>query len=429
MNKNDSERVRGVLESMGLSESIRARGSDVIVINTCSIRQKAEDRVYGHMKKFAEFKKEKPDMVLAVTGCMPGRDVKGIFREKMPAVDFYFPIKELPQFPRWLSGVRPDIVNTADEKEDYLKIQPSRRTNTFQSFVSISGGCDNYCTFCVVPFSRGRMYSRSLSETLQEVREAVTHGAIDVMLVGQNVNTYSPADIASKSALNPFHDGFAVLLWEMNQIADLKRIHFIAANPQDMSNEVIDALGLPKHVNYLHLPVQAGSDRVLKKMNRRYTREQYFEIIDKVKTIRPTIALGTDIIVGFCTETEEEFMETIDLYKRVGFDISYNAQYSSRSGTVAGRLWKDDVPREEKKRRWEYLQDVMEEQTLVKNQAYRGQTVEVLVEKYLPFKKICVGNSREIKIVEFPGTVEMVGTIVKVRVDEALTWVLRGSKV
>jgi len=410
-----------------MQESSEPNGSDVVVINTCSIRQTAEDRVFGKMREFREMKKEKPDMVLAVTGCMPGRDVKGIFREKMPDVDFYFPIKDLPQFPQWISSVRPDIANSTDEKEDYLKIQPSRRTNPFQTFVSISGGCDNYCTFCVVPFSRGRMYSRALIEIFSEVKEAVANGALEVTLLGQNVNTYRPADLAEKSVGNPYGDGFAALLWEMNQLEGLERIHFTAPNPQDMSDEVIDALALPKHLSYLHLPVQAGSDRVLKKMNRRYTREQYFDIIEKVKKVRPTIAIGTDIIVGFCSETEAEFMETIDLYKRVGFDISYNAQYSTRSGTVAGRLWQDDVPREEKKRRWEYLQDVMEDQTLAKNQVYLGKTVEVLVEKYLPFKKMCVGNSREMKIVEFSGTEDMIGKIIKVRVDEALTWILRGN--
>lgn len=424
MNTNDSERIRGVLESLGLGEAKEPRGCDVVVMNTCSVRQSAEDRVFGAMRDLALYKQEKPRMILAVTGCMPGRDRDKELRKRLSAADLFFPIKDLVHFPRWLSELRPDIANTADEVEDYLKIQPSRRTNPFQAFVSISSGCDNYCTFCVVPFSRGRMQSRSLLETIKEVREAVERGVKEVTLLGQNVNTYRPADLEKKSLGNPYSNGFAALLWEMNHIEGLGRIHFTAPNPQDMSDEVIEALAFPRHANYLHLPVQSGNNRVLKKMNRRYTREQYFEIIEKVRRVRPTIAVGTDIIVGFCSETEEEFMDTVDLYKRVGFDISYNAQYSSRSGTVAGRLWEDNVPREEKKRRWEYLQDVMENQTLKKNKKYVGKTVEVLVESFQ--QGICRGNSREMKLVEFRGLEELVGKIVTVSIDEALMWVLRG---
>ena len=451
MNKNDSERIAGLLESMGMTVSQESQGSDVIVLNTCSVRQHAEDRVFGQMEYFAKLKQEKPDMVLAVTGCMPGRDAKKIFHKKMPWVDFYFPIKDLPQLPRWLCELRPAMANTGELQDDYFAIKPKRHTNKFQAYVSISAGCDNYCTFCVVPASRGRERSRPLADVLAEVRSAVGDGAVEITLLGQNVNTYRPHDLTYHTVVprdgmrsrahasidrqasvgitknNPFIDPFGVLLWELNQMPTLKRIHFTAPNPQDMTQEVIEALSLPKHVNYLHIPVQSGANSVLKRMNRRYSREQFFEMIDAIRAVRPSIALGTDIIVGFPGETEVDFNETLDLYQRVGFDISYNAMYSFRSGTTAARFFPDDVTQDEKKRRWTMLQDYMEEQTLNKNQCYQEQIVEVLVERFDETRNICSGNSREMKLVEFPGSRSLVGTIVSVRINQALTWILRGS--
>jgi len=434
MNKNDSERIVGLLESLGFAAQSEARGADLVIYNTCSVRATAEDRIFGLGEKFAQYKKEKPDMLVAITGCMPGRDGRGVMRAKLPWVDFYFPIKDLVSLPFLINSSRPDIANTGDELKDYFQIEPTRAGNRSQAFISISKGCDNYCTYCVVPYARGRMESRLLTDVIAEIKKAVDDGAVEITLLGQNVNTYQPADLETKSPANPYQDGFAVLLWEVNHLNGLIRIHFTAPNPQDMSDEVIDALKLPRQVNYLHLPVQSGSNRILRKMNRRYTREQYLEIIEKVKKIRPNISLGTDIILGFCSETENDFLETVDLYKQVKFDISYHAMYSPRSGTVAAKVWVDDVPKYEKKRRWDYIQQVMEEQTLNKNQAYLGKTVEVLVEGVrgrgvggAGGGVVCWGNSREMKIVEFAGDRSLVGSIIKVKIYEALTWVLRGK--
>jgi tRNA-2-methylthio-N6-dimethylallyladenosine synthase len=368
---------------------------------------------------------------------MPGRDRDGKLRRKLPMVDFFFPIADLPQLPRWLAEHHPELANEGDELNDYFKIRPTYKANERgeikQAFISISSGCNNFCTFCVVPYSRGRERSRPVGDVLNEARDLVAHGCIQITLLGQNVNTYRPTDKENFSDHNPYKDSFAALLWELNQLEGLQRIHFTAPNPQDMSDEVIDALALPKHVNYLHLPVQAGSNRVLKKMNRRHTREQYLEIIEKVQRVRPGIALGTDIIVGFCSETEDEFMETVDLYKKANFDISYTAMYSTRTGTLANKLWEDDVPREEKKRRWEYLQKVMEEIVLEKNKKFLGKTIEVLVERSEPgfipgVGKITwlFGTSNEQKLVQFPGEPEFVGTIQPVKIIEAKEWLLQG---
>ena len=424
MNKNDSERIESLLLSAGLSPALNYEDSDLILLNTCSIRQTAEDRVFGQLRNFAKLKSKKPGLILGVTGCMPGRDKMGMIRNKLPMVDLFFPISQITNLPRWISELNPEFTNSQELEEDYLKINPHFVPKK-QAFVTISSGCNNFCTFCVVPFSRGREKSRAFRDIMEEIHHLRENGAVEITLLGQNVNTYRPLDIEHFSSQNPFKDPFAALLWEINQIPEIKRIHFTAPNPQDMSDEVILALGLPNHINYLHLPVQAGSEKVLRKMNRRYTLERYLEIIEKVKKIRPTIALGTDIIVGFPGETEEDFMETIELYKKVAFDISYTAMYSARSGTAAFTAFKDDVPHSEKKRRWNFMQDMMEETTLRKNQKYVGQTVEVLVDKYED--GLCEGNSREFKRVLFPSDQSLTGQIINVEIELALTWILQGK--
>jgi tRNA-2-methylthio-N6-dimethylallyladenosine synthase len=439
MNKNDSERAVALLNSVGWEVADEPKNSDFILINTCSIRESAESHVYGQMHNFSKLRTANPNLLLGVTGCMPGRDRDGVLRKRLPMVDLFFPIADLPQLPRWLAEHFPATVNTSEPSTDYFRITPQYAHNAKgevkQAFVSISSGCNNFCTFCVVPYSRGRERSRTIQSVLDECRELVAHGCLEITLLGQNVNTYKPTDKESLRPDNPYTDFFAALLWELNQLDGLARIHFTAPNPQDMSDEVIHALGLPKHVNYLHLPVQAGSNRVLKKMNRRYTREKYLEIIDKVKKVRPTMAIGTDIIVGFCSETEEEFMETVDLYIKSDFDISYTAMYSVRSGTLSAKLWEDDVPREEKKRRWEYLQKIMEENVLRKNQRFIDQTLPVLVERaeegFVPgLGRVnwLFGKSLEQKIVQFLGDDDLIGTIQPVKISEAKEWFLRGTR-
>ena len=426
MNKNDSERIASVVGHLGYSLTDTQEDADLIIVNTCSIRQSAEDRVFGQARNWNRLKKENPELIVAVTGCMPGRDRDGMLREKLPMVDLFFPIKDLPQLPKWISEMKPDIVNSGDLAEDYLKIKPTY-SNAKQAFVTINSGCNNYCTFCVVPYSRGFERSKSVKDVLAEINDLNDHEYIEVTLLGQNVNTYRPQDTDSFSKNNPYKDPFAALLWEVNQMPNIKRIHFTSPNPQDMTDEVIDALKLPNHLNILHLPVQSGSERILKKMNRRHTRKQYFEIIEKVIKVRPTIALATDIIVGFCTETDKDFMDTVDLYQKVRFDISYTAMYSSRSGTVAGKAWEDDVPKEEKRRRWDHLQNVMTDIVREKNKAYAGKTVEVLVESHA--NGIAHGRSRELKLVQFPTLDEsVVGTLVPVHIEQTYEWVLHGSQ-
>ncbi|MBI5071570.1 radical SAM protein [Candidatus Falkowbacteria bacterium] len=243
------------------------------------------------------------------------------------------------------------------------------------------------------------------------------------MLLGQNVNAYRPADVKNFSKKNPYKHPFAALLWEVNQISGVRRIFFTAPHPRDMTDEVIDALTLPKMVNYLHLPLQAGDDKVLKKMNRSYTTVDYLKLVARINKKRPGVALGTDIIVGFPGETKKAFENTVALYKKANFDIAYLAIYSPRQGTAAAKLV-DDVPRAEKKRRRDVLQNLMEKIVFEKNQKYVGKTVSVLVDDYKNGK--CVGNSLEMKRVRFVGKKNMVGKIFNVKIKKAFEWILEG---
>lgn len=425
MNKNDSERMAGLLSSLGFVVTEDEATADVVLINTCSVRQSAEDRIYGAQEKYLEYKKTKPNMIVAVTGCMPGRDKARVFKKRLPATDLYFPTPDMVHLPRWISELRPELVNSASLEEDYFKIHP-HRVPSVQAFVTIQTGCNKFCTYCVVPYARGLERNRPVKDILDECRELVAHGVIEITLLGQTVNSFKATDPESFSKENPYKDHFAALLWEINQLKGLQRLHWTAAHPLSMTDEVIHALTLPKQVNYLHLPVQAGSDEVLRRMNRKYTREQYLEVIRKIKTARPGIALGSDIIVGFSGETPEQFEETISLYREVDFDISYNAQYSIRSGTLGIKLYADDVSKEEKRDRWDRIQEVMEEIALRKNQAFIGKTVSVLIDNV--DNGFASGNTFEMKLARFPSVDEMlIGKVVEIEVKSVKTWVLEGE--
>ena len=442
MNKSDSERIASLLQSLGFTQTENEAEAGLILLNTCSVRQSAEDRVYGQVRAFERLKAAKPGLIIGLTGCMAGRDRDGKIRKKLPIVDLCFPIADLPQLPRWIRELRPDLIPQETlAPASYLQIDPIR-THTRQAFVVVQTGCNKFCSYCVVPFGRGQEKNRPAKEILDEVRGLVAGGAVEITLLGQSVNSYCAPDPEAFSAGNPYKDHYAALLWELNQIEGLKRLHFTAAYPTHMTDEVIDALALRAQVNFLHLAVQSGDDEVLRRMNRRYGCAEYMDIIRRVRAKHPAMAIGTDIIVGFAGETEEQFERTISLYEEIRFDISYNAIYSPRTGTAAWRAFKDDVPREEKRRRWNRLQEVMERVVREKNQAYLEKEVSVLVERCGPVVQpsagpagrpamtlMCSGNSREMKLVTFPGTQELVGQIVSVRITKPETWILYGEHI
>ncbi|MBI2989964.1 MAG: MiaB/RimO family radical SAM methylthiotransferase [Candidatus Magasanikbacteria bacterium] len=426
MNKNDSERLESILLGLDMNKTENPGMADLIVMNSCSVRKSAEDRIYGLSQKFLEYKKNKPDLIVCVTGCMPGRDKDGKMKAKLNGVDLYFPTKDMVYLPKWLSELNPNLRSMENIEKDYLQLRPSYQ-KSFQAFVTIQTGCNHFCTYCVVPFSRGLEQNRSLRDILDEIRELADKGCLEITLLGQIVNHYIAPDPRHFSSANPYsRNDFAKLLWEINQIPGIDRVHFTAPHPLYMDEEAVDALGLPKQVNYIHLPVQSGNDEILKKMNRRHDREYYIQTVDRIREKHPAMAIGTDIIVGFCGETEAMFQDTVSLYQRCDFDISYNAQYSPRSGTVSYKVFQDTVSKEEKKRRWWILQNLMEKRALEKNQAYKGTVASVLVDQH--DNGWCKGNSREMKRAHFQGDESDVGKMIPILLERCEEWVLWGKK-
>lgn len=426
MNKSDSERIRSILSDINIEETDSEEEADFILLNTCSVRQTAETRIYSLADKYGKWKKEKPNLIIGVTGCMPGRDHDGKIRKKLPMVDLFFDIQRITELPQMLSEFNYDIPNKNPLDEHYLKIHPKYK-NQFQAFIPIQNGCNKYCTYCVVPFSRGREINRPLLDVLREIRSFAEQGGKEITLLGQTVNSFTCEDTEHFSKENPFESHFAKLLWEVNQVDGIERIHFTAPHPRDMQDDVIEALALPKHVNFIHLPVQSGSNKILKRMNRPYTRELFIDLIKKIRKRNPNIAIGTDIIVGFCDETPEDFAETLSLYQECDFDISYHAQYSPRTGTLAYKGMKDNVSREDKKKRWTELQNLMEEITYRKNQKFQDQEVSVLFDNYDPVKKLASGWSREMKKVQVKSPMDLTGQILNVIIEKPELWVLEGK--
>lgn len=427
MNANDSERLGAILDAVGMERTDDEASANLIIFNTCSVREHAEERVYGNMKRFTERRAAGDDLLVGLTGCMAGRDKKGELKRRLPEVDFVFPTPRMVDLPRLIAQARPDWAMGGEAPEDYLNVHPTRHS-VGQAFITIQTGCNHFCSYCVVPYARGLERNRPVRDILQEIVKHTENGVVDVVLLGQAVNAYIAPDPGSFSADNPYQNHFAALLWEVNQLPGIERIHWTAAHPLKMSDQVIHALTLPKQVNYLHLPAQSGSDTVLRRMNRKYLRTQFLDIINKVKEQKLGIALGTDLIVGFPGETEQDFEDTLDLYRRCDFDISYPAQYSPRPGTLSVRLFPDDVSVDEKKRRWQAVQSLMEETALRKNLAYAGKIVRVFVEKVSG--ETLFGTNDELKSVSATGAKpEMAGTFVRVKIIQPMTWLLQGEAI
>ena len=362
MNKNDSERIESIFESMNMISTDTPEDADVILMNSCSIRESAEDRIYSFSHEFAKLKEKKPNLIVVVTGCMPGRDKDGTLRKRLKGVDLFFPTKDVIMMPRWLSELNPEF-RPIDLELDYLSVKPHVKTK-FQAFVTIQTGCNQFCTYCVVPYARGMEVNRPLKDILDEVKYLVNEGCLEITLLGQIVNHWLAKEDDKFSPNNPYtQNDFAKLLWELNQIEGLERIHWTAPHPIHMDDEVIDALTLPKQLNFIHLPVQSGSSKILKKMNRAYTKQEYLDLIKKIRFQILDVRFSTDIIVGFPGETDEMFEDTVDVCRKVGFEIAYINKYSPRSGTVSAKIMPNDIPMKIKKERWNILENLVNKPT------------------------------------------------------------------
>ncbi len=439
MNYSDSERIDAVLQDLGMQKINNMEDADLILFNTCSIKQKAEDKVFGQIKKITSFRKKRPDLITGITGCMVRKTSTKLDQEKdkllkrLSEVDMVFRIEDLPKLPGligylWPAYTSPGI--TSGNLQNYFNINPVY-TSKFQSFVPIGTGCDNFCTYCIVPYSRHREKSRSIPEILAECEKLVDNGCIEITLLGQNVNSYGKSEFDSKTdTFNDFRDPFAELLKQVDKLKDrgLKRLRFTSNHPKDLSDALIKAMAkLDTLMPYIHLPVQSGNDKVLKRMNRNYSRDWYKQKIRKLRAAVPDISITTDIIVGFCGETEEQFKDTMDLYKEVEWDMCYLAKYSERTGTFASRHMPDDIPTEVKKERWHKLNDLMKRISFEKNKRFDGRTVKVLVEKC--HRGICEGRSEHFKTVKFSGSEALKGGIAEVKITKPREWLLEGELV
>ncbi len=363
----DSENVAGMLEVMGMGESSSLDEADLIIVNTCSVRQASEDKVYGlanRVKKLSSYAGSGEARKIVLTGCLVGSATSERSRIKLddlqrrtPWVDHYLNINDLTILPDYLlaSGLIDEWAVKAINQHWSPKLNDHKGT----AYINISQGCDNFCTFCVVPYARGREVSRSKEDILKEVDHAVSRGFKEIMLLGQNVNSWGLN--AHKKLLSRKRIGdlpFAYLLRAIHEMGGVEKIKFITSNPFDFSADLVETLKLPKINRYLHLPVQSGDDEILKKMGRRHRRDDYLELVEEIRRAVPEIELGTDIIVGFPTETEEQFLRTVDLVKDIKFNVAYISMYSPRPGTPSARLYGDDISQVEKQRRHAYLTQV-----------------------------------------------------------------------
>ena len=412
MNKSDSERIAGFLESNGYKLADNKYQSDLVVITTCGVRQSAEDRIYGIIPRL---KKENSQTKIVITGCLSKReDVKKRLKNK---VDYWLPISELSDLGNYL-GL--DSENISEEyKEDYLKFSPNY-SSEFSAFVPIGNGCDNFCTYCVVPYARGREVYRDVLEIINEVKNLVKRGYKEIILIAQNVNSYNSRN--TKKQIN-----FSDLLRMVNNIEGDFWIRFATSHPKDMSNELIKTIAeCDKICEHVHLPAQSGNNEILQAMNRKYNIEHYKKLIDKIKASIPDVALTTDIIVGFPGETREQFLDTAELFKYVKYDMAYIAQYSSRPGTLAEKL-DDNILRKEKKIREEELMKILRKTALENNKKYINKTVQVLVECKNKKGELC-GKTRTNKNVKFKSQEEnLIGKFVEIKIIKVKDFGLYGE--
>ncbi|MGB5419261.1 tRNA (N6-isopentenyl adenosine(37)-C2)-methylthiotransferase MiaB [Algibacter sp.] len=442
MNFSDSEIVASIMATQGYNTTQNLEEADLVLVNTCSIRDKAEQTVRKRLEKYNAVKRDhNPKMKVGVLGCMAER-LKTKFLEEEKIVDLVVGPDAYKDLPNLLAEVDEgrDAINVILSKDEtYGDISPVRlNTNGVSAFVSITRGCDNMCTFCVVPFTRGRERSRDPQSIIEEVNDLWSKGYKDITLLGQNVDSYlwyggglkkdfeKASDMQKVTSVN-----FSNLLEICAKAQPKMRIRFSTSNPQDLTLDVVETMAKYQNIcNHIHLPVQSGSNRILKEMNRLHTREEYFELIDNIRRIIPNCTISQDMIVGFPTETEEDFQDTVSLMNYVKYNFGYMFTYSERPGTMAGRNMKDDVPEETKKRR---LQDIVDLQRLhseERTKAWVGKTVEVLIEK--ESKKSdseWSGRTSESIVCVFPKENYKVGDFVNVKVTDCTSATLKGEAV
>ena len=425
-NVADGQKLMGMLLECGFTLTDEPMEADLVILNTCAVREHAEDRVFGNLGALTHAKKENPEMVLCLCGCMAQEErVSERLKKSYPLVNLVFGPHALWKFPELLWQVydrRKRVFSVADEHGTIAEGIPVVREKGVKAFVSIMYGCNNFCSYCIVPYVRGRERSRDPQCVIAEVRQLVAEGYKDITLVGQNVNSYG-------KDLEIEYD-FSDLLSEIDRIEGEFRIRFMSSHPKDATKKLFDTMAASRHVaRQLHLPFQSGNDRVLREMNRRYTREQYLELIRYAKSVMPGLVLTSDVIIGFPGETEEEAMDTVSLVEEVGFDALFTFIYSPRPGTKAAEM-PDPASRKEKQKWFDKLLEVQNNMSARLHAEYIGKTVRVLVDGEsddpdYPLSSRTDGN----RLVRLTGGSELIGQFVDVKITDSNTWALYGEPV
>ena len=424
MNEEDSEKLSGMLKSVGYTKTESIEEAGIIIYNTCCVRENAENKVFGNLGELKHLKKKNPDLIIAVCGCMMQQEgMADKILKKFPHVNIIFGTHNAYKFPEYLNRVKTEGVQVKEifnKESEIVEGLPIDRESDVKAFVTIMYGCNNFCTYCVVPYVRGRERSRKSEDIINEIKDLVSKGYKEITLLGQNVNSYG-------KGLEEDID-FAKLLRKINEVDGLERVRFMTSHPKDLNKDVILAIKeCDKLCEQIHLPVQSGSDRILKKMNRHYTKEYYLELVDMIKREIPDVSLTTDIIVGFPGETEEDFLDTLDLVERVGYDSAFTFIYSRRNNTPADMML-NQVPDADKHHRFDRLIKVVNEGVIKSNKVYEGKTVEVLVEG--PSKNDATkltGRTRNGKLVNFSGENVKAGDLVNVKIVRAQPFSLVGE--
>lgn len=435
LNENDSEKLCGMLEEMGYSRTEDQNEADIALFNTCCVRENAEDKLFGKLGELKKLKENK-GIIVAIGGCMmQEKHITDKIKQSYPFVDILFGTHTLHKFPE-------DLYTALQEKrklEDIIDVDgeiyeglPIKRDSDIKASVTIMNGCNNFCSYCIVPYVRGRERSRQPKDIINEVKELAKAGYKEITLLGQNVNSYLRVEREKGIEFEEFEgvNSFATLLIAINEIEGIERIRFVSPHPKDFTDDVIDAIAkCDKVCKLVHLPLQSGNTKVLKEMNRKYTKEQYLQLVDKMKAKIPNLTLSTDIIVGFPGETDEEFEDTLDVVSKVKFEQVYMFIYSRRVGTPGDKM-ENQIPEEQKHVRFDKLKALVESQIEENNQKYLGTIQKVLVEGASKNNaEMMTGRTESNKVVIFEGTPELINQFIDLKIVSEHMWYLKGEEI
>ena len=433
LNENDSEKLSGMMEEMNYTKTDNLADTDVIIFNTCCVRENAEDKLFGKLGEVKKYNEEK-GTIIAIGGCMmQEKHIVEKLKQSYPFFDIVFGPHTLQQFPEDLCGIlcnRKRIEDILDIDGEIIEGLPIRRNDNIKASVAIMNGCNNFCSYCIVPYVRGRERSREPKDIIEEVKDLAKQGYKEIMLLGQNVNSYLRVEREKHIPFEEYEgvNSFATLLRAINKIEGIERIRFISPHPKDFTDDVIQAIrDCNKVCKLVHLPLQSGSTEVLKVMNRKYTKEQYLSLVEKMKKEIPNLTLSTDIIVGFPGETEEDFQDTLDVVDKVRFEQVYMFIYSRRVGTPADKM-ENQIQEEIKHRRFDRLKQLVEKQIALKNKEYVGSMQNVLIEgRSKTNENMLTGRTDSNKVVVLEGADDLIGQVVPLKIVSEHMWYLKGE--